>query len=136
MMRYSCCPLPALRWVIVASLMCSPVAHAFRSSGVALSIPWTIDRSRNVALPAPPPPPGAADPEFATPQENESTSISFLCLESRDSPYLCCGPPSRWGSVVVSVVWPRSGIRAWGRWTAVGVEVERPQRSEDERPRG
>src|SRR6185312_9691676 len=23
-----------------------------------------------------------------------------------------------------------------GRWTAVGVEVERPQRSEDERPRG
>ena len=26
--------------------------------------------------------------------------------------------------------------RAWGRWTAVGVEVERPQRSEDERPRG
>ena len=41
------------------------------------------------------------------------------------SPYLCCGPPSRLGSVVVSVVWPRSGTRAWGggpqsgsRWSA------------------
>ena len=36
MMRNSCCPLPALRWVIVASLMCSPVAHAFRSVGSGL----------------------------------------------------------------------------------------------------
>src|SRR5258705_4851544 len=49
MMRYSCCPLPALRWVIVASLMCSPVAHAFRSSGVASSMPCTIERSWNAA---------------------------------------------------------------------------------------
>src|SRR6476620_10072063 len=33
------------------------------------------------------------------------------------------------------VVWPRSRP-ASGRWTGVGVKVERPQRSEDERPRG
>ena len=37
MTRYSCWPLPALRTVIVASLMCSPVAHAFISGGDALS---------------------------------------------------------------------------------------------------
>src|SRR4051794_26028569 len=37
MMRNSCWPLPALRTVIVASLMCSPVAHAFSRLGDALS---------------------------------------------------------------------------------------------------
>src|ERR1700742_2317230 len=31
MMRNCCCPWPALRWVIVASLMCCPVAQALRS---------------------------------------------------------------------------------------------------------
>src|SRR5262245_58635018 len=87
-MRNSCCPLPALRWVIVASLMCCPVAQALRSAGVALSMPWTINRSWKVALPAPPPPPVEVDPEFVTPHENESTSISSLCLESTDSPLM------------------------------------------------
>ena len=37
MIRNSCWPLPALRTVMVASLMCSPVAHAFISTGDALS---------------------------------------------------------------------------------------------------
>src|SRR5262249_36150696 len=35
-----------------------------------------------------PPPPVDVDPEFVTPQENESTSISSLCLESTDSPLM------------------------------------------------
>ena len=38
MIRNSCWPLPALRTVMVASLMCSPVAHAFNSTGDALSM--------------------------------------------------------------------------------------------------
>jgi hypothetical protein len=87
-MRNSCCPLPALRWVIVASLMCSPVAHTLRSAGVALSMPCTIDSSWNVALPTPDPLPDPDGPAFATPQENESTSISSLCLASSDSPLM------------------------------------------------
>ena len=37
MIRNSCWPLPALRTVTVASLMCSPLAHAFNSTGEALS---------------------------------------------------------------------------------------------------
>ena len=37
MTRNSCWPLPALRTVMVASLMCSPVAHAFISTGDDLS---------------------------------------------------------------------------------------------------
>src|SRR5262245_65599462 len=46
-------------------------------------------RSWKVALPAPPPPPpGATAPEFVTPHENESTSISSLCLASIDSPLM------------------------------------------------
>src|SRR5262245_15540633 len=74
---------------MVASLMCVPVAHAFSSDGDALSRLWTIVKSWNVALPAPAPPPA---PEltwaFVTPHENESTSISSLCLLSRDSPLM------------------------------------------------
>ena len=38
MIRNSCWPLPALRTVMVASLMCSPVAHAFSRTGDALSM--------------------------------------------------------------------------------------------------
>ena len=70
------------------------------------------------------------------PHRSSAVLCTIASNRSTRSPYLCCGPPSRLGSVVVPVVWPRSGTRAWGRWTAVGVEVERPQRSEDERPRG
>ena len=46
------------------------------------------------------------------------------------------GTPVKVGSVGrFRVCWPRFGP-CMGRWTVVGVEVERPQRSEDERPRG
>src|SRR6478609_11552379 len=47
-----------------------------------------MDRSWKVARPAPPPPPVPALPVFVTPQENESTSISSLCLASSDSPLM------------------------------------------------
>ena len=36
----------------------------------------------------PDPLPDPADPEFETPQENENTSISSLCLASSDSPLM------------------------------------------------
>src|SRR6478609_10286045 len=53
-------------------------------------MPWTISRSSNTALPVapPPPPPEPVEPVFETPQENESTSISSLCLASTDSPLM------------------------------------------------
>src|SRR5215207_2511581 len=86
--RYSCGGLPPLRWVMIASLRCVPVAQALRSRGDALSVWCTKDRSWKVALPAPPPPPVPAGTELVTPHENESTSISSLCLASPDSPLM------------------------------------------------
>ena len=62
MIRYSCWPLPALRTVIVASLMCSPVAHAFSRTGDALSTWWVKLKSLKLAFPSPPPPPWAIVP--------------------------------------------------------------------------
>src|SRR4029077_8060310 len=51
---------------------------------------------------------------------------------------ICVGDPRKgWGSVELSPCCLASfRLCASWRWTAVGVEVERPQRSEDERPRG
>src|SRR6478735_207494 len=45
-------------------------------------------RSWKVALPAPAPPPPPMLAPLVSPQENDSTSISSLCLESRDSPLM------------------------------------------------
>ena len=87
MMRNSCWPLPAFRWVTVASLMCSPVAQAFMSNGDAESIRCMKLKSAKLALPAPPPGP-VTDPDCATPQDHESTSTSSLCLASLDSPLM------------------------------------------------
>src|SRR5258705_8475559 len=58
-------------------------------------------------------------------------------LGGADGVFLICVGDPRKGGILdrFSVGWPRSGP-CWGRWTAVGVEGERPQRSEDERPRG
>src|SRR3977135_3812763 len=47
-----------------------------------------MDRSWKVALPAPAPPPGPMVAPLVTPQENDSTSISSLCLASADSPLM------------------------------------------------
>src|SRR6478672_11309350 len=48
---------------------------------------------------------------------------------------ICVGDPRKGGILGrFRVCWPHFGP-CMGRWTAVGVEVERPQRSEDERPR-
>ena len=50
---------------------------------------------------------------------------------------ICLGDPCKRGDpLVVFVVWRRSGHVPYRGGPAVGVEVERPQRSEDERPRG
>src|SRR6478752_3176675 len=86
--RYSCWPVPALRTVIVAVLMCTPVAHAFISSGEALSTWWVKLNSWKLALPAPPPPPWLAVPDWDTPHDHDRTSISSLCLTSLDSPLI------------------------------------------------
>src|SRR5262245_16455735 len=85
--RKSCCFWPAFRCVMVASFRCTPVAHARSRLGDALSILWTMTRSWKVALPAPPPLP-VLIAGFVTPQEYDSTSISSLCLASRDSPLM------------------------------------------------
>src|SRR4029077_327904 len=45
-------------------------------------------RSWKVALPTPPPPIEITEPGFVTPHENDSTSISSLCLSSIDSPLM------------------------------------------------
>jgi hypothetical protein len=47
-----------------------------------------ISDSHQSALPAPPAPPAAVPPVFVTPHENETTSISSLCLSSSDSPLM------------------------------------------------
>src|SRR5262245_31908319 len=47
-----------------------------------------MERSWNVALPAPPPPPEGMCAVLVTPQEYDSTSTSSLCLSSRDSPLM------------------------------------------------
>ena len=52
------------------------------------------------------------------------------------SPYLCWRPPVKVGSAGCFLCLASFRPMCSGRWTAVGVEVERPQRSEDERPRG
>ena len=44
------------------------------------------------------------------------------------------GTPVKVGSLVVLFLFGLVPACALWRWTAVGVEVERPQRSEDERP--
>ena len=58
--RYSCWPLPALRAVSVAILMCWPVAQAFMRVGLALFSFITKWKSCIETLPAPPPPPDEA----------------------------------------------------------------------------
>jgi hypothetical protein len=52
-----------------------------------LSMPCVKTMSWKVALPAPPPAP-VMDAELLTPQENDRTSISPLCLSSADSPLM------------------------------------------------
>src|SRR5215471_18775250 len=47
-----------------------------------------MERSWNVALPAPPPPPVPTCTGFVTPQEYDRTSTSSLCLSSVDSPLI------------------------------------------------
>src|SRR4051812_46444855 len=88
MMRYSCWPLPALREIRVASLMCSPVAHFVISTGDALSTACMKLRSEKLAFPAPPPPPWLIVPVWDTPNDHDRMSISPVCFESLDSPLM------------------------------------------------
>src|SRR5688500_13222761 len=83
--RYSCCPLPALRDTSVASGKWSPIAQAFISTGDALSTACMKLRSLKFAWPAPLPPRRGV-PLLDTPHDQERTSISPTCLLSFDSP--------------------------------------------------
>src|SRR5262245_45022215 len=47
-----------------------------------------MERSLKVARPPTPPPPEEPEAGWATPHENESTSISSLCVASVDSPLM------------------------------------------------
>ena len=49
---------------------------------------------------------------------------------------ICARDPGKGGDPLVISLFDLVLAMCVGRWTAVGVEVERPQRSEDERPRG
>src|SRR5262245_13788691 len=68
--------------------MCSPLAHASISLGVASSIRLPMDRSLKETLPAPPPPPPGGAGGDVIPQLHDRTSISPACLESFDSPLM------------------------------------------------
>ncbi len=74
-------PPPALP-VRTAERRCSPVAQACSSRGLALLNGATTSSASNVARPVPPPPPAAGGASWLTPKENDSTSISPLCLAS------------------------------------------------------
>jgi hypothetical protein len=50
------------------------------------------------------------------------------------APLSVLGIPVKVDPLVISSLFGLVVARACRRWTAVGVEVERPQRSEDERP--
>ena len=69
-----------MRAVIVASLMCSPVAHAFIRTGDALSTLCMKLKSLKLALPAPPPPPPAIVPVCDTPQDHDEHFDLVLVL--------------------------------------------------------
>ena len=66
--------------------MCSPTQHAVKSLAEALSVFLTKWKSFIATLPVPPPPPLLNEPAFTAPKLNDSSSISFECLESVDSP--------------------------------------------------
>src|SRR4051812_2441459 len=66
--------------------MCSPVAHACISFGLALFTFMVKWKSWSTTFPAPPPPPLECAPLFVSPQLNDWISISPLCFESPLSP--------------------------------------------------
>src|SRR5450631_1766861 len=84
--RNSCWVLPAFRQTRIALLMCSPVAQARTSFGVALLAFMTKWKSCIATLPEPPPPPAPIEPEFVSPHDQEWSWISFLCVLSWASP--------------------------------------------------
>ena len=74
--------------------------------------------------------PVAVDPEFATPQENESTSISSLCLASTDSPLMspifakmsvaiAAPPPAAIGTILETAGGPNRAIEAIEHYSAI-----------------
>src|SRR5271166_5283889 len=71
----------------------------------------------------------------ASPQVNETVGAA---VPNIDRPLICVGDPRKgwihWLFRTLLISLPRSVLRGGG--PQVGVEVERPQRSEDERPRG
>jgi hypothetical protein len=74
--------------MILADLMCVPLAHAAISAVLALSTYFVIDRSWKFALPEPPPLPEWKVPEFDRPQLHARMSTLSLCFASTDSPLM------------------------------------------------
>ena len=64
------------------------MAQAFIRLGEDLSRWWVKVRSWKLTLPDPPPPPWPRLPDWDRPHAQDSTSISSLCLASRDSPLI------------------------------------------------
>src|SRR5262245_45301891 len=85
-LKYSCCPLPALRQVSTALGMWVPLAQDSISLGDALFRLITKLKSFMLTLPAPPPPPLEEAPSWDSPQLQDTRSISPLCCLSADSP--------------------------------------------------
>jgi hypothetical protein len=57
----------------------------------------------------------------SAPQRTRRFSFTASGRASAHQILICVADPRQgWDPLVVSVVWPRSGTRAWGRWTAVG----------------
>src|SRR5262245_54237320 len=85
---YFCLSPPALHSSSVASAMCSPVAHARKSFGEALSSVCTNEKSEMSTRWPLWAPVVLADPPVAceAPQLYDSTSIHSLCLSSLLSP--------------------------------------------------
>src|SRR5688572_14538967 len=86
MTRYSCCSLPAFRTLRVASFAACPITPCMINCGVAVSTNLVSSRSWMHF--------GAMAPRFTLPvpvdmpHDQDSTSISSLCLESWDSPLM------------------------------------------------
>ena len=114
---------PTMRWWLLEEARqgsCWQVSWRWRGSTLPLSsgapVRTSLARAQAVCIHAP--------SRFLISVESLIGSLSVL------------GTPVKVGSVSRFVVWPRSGHVPYRGGPVVGVEVERPQRSEDERPRG
>jgi hypothetical protein len=67
-------------------------------------------------------------------RERDDAFVRGMHYPTRWDPLICVGDPRKGGNPLMFRCLASVGPSALGRWTAVGVEVERPERCEDERP--